>query len=373
MKLLNKTPQKNKIITYQNSSKIPIGVIENGNVSKDYLVYNENYFFKNSLNEFAFNIDGDPSIKWLAYRSKYLTNLNFKFSKAEVDEFGNLNVDSSSLNVAKKSNEKVFIYDYPWGYNYQHWFITSVSRLFLFIELRKFEPELKILIRCDENKYKFELLKILGLESSLLYFDENTEFERVYLPPFLSVTSSSVPDSVIQDYQSLSSLIDESEIPEYLKEIKRVYIARDDSLGRRPLKNRSELDALLNKYNYEKIYLENLNLYEKIYLFSNADFFIGDFSAGWGHSVLFKKKSKSILLEHDIYKNRNYYKGICHQCDSQFFVIENDLSKFRYLYIKVNKFIRRYFGKAETWADTMPWSINISKVESVLNKVDKIQ
>ncbi|HGX0587011.1 TPA: glycosyltransferase 61 family protein, partial [Escherichia coli] len=139
---------------------------------------------------------------------------------------------------------------------------------------------------------------------------------------------------------------------------RKIYIARDDSRGKRPLINRSELNALMTKRGFNVVFLEELSFYEKIALFKSADIIIGDFSSGWGHIVFCKKFTKLILLEHDIYKFQGFYKEIANSKCLDLKVVETK-NIFRLMYLKFLKLIWTLLKDVDKRANSLSWKVNI--------------
>lgn len=130
-----------------------------------------------------------------------------------------------------------------------------------------------------------EVIKLLDIDCADIVYHKNLiKYKKVYVCNFNSGSGISVNALSITYYEMLSNLVhDNNQSP------KKIYITRDDSQGKRPLKNRKEVNAILTENGFEVIKLEQLNFKEKISIFKNADVIVGDFSAGWGHIVFAKK------------------------------------------------------------------------------------
>jgi hypothetical protein len=83
------------------------------------------------------------------------------------------------------------------------------------------------------------------------------------------------------------------------KKSKRIYLRR--SGVRRSLKNTSEVDALLKKYDFEVVYGDELTLKEKSKIFSQAEIIVGPGSSGFANIIFCQKDARIISF---INKNR---------------------------------------------------------------------
>ncbi|HIF9138803.1 TPA: glycosyltransferase family 61 protein [Photobacterium damselae] len=338
-----------------------IFVMNNAIVDNDYFVFNldENKYHKYSVNEFLSNST------WCDRRIKYDSNLNFKHSDAHLLENNEILYFSSYAIPKITKDYSVFIYDYSWGGNYQHWLITSVSRLFIYFKLKEKIPDLKILHFNKSPKYKMEMLRLLGIEDDdVLYHDDVAKYNHVYIPRFNSVSGVNISTFAFSMYQKISKEVNFKYRGEFVK-YKKIYLARNDKDGKRPLKNRKKLDYLLNKKGYKKLFLEDLTLEDKIFIFSNADEIIGDFSAGWSHCVFCKPNTKMILIEHDIFKFSKFYSEIAKKANCKLYSI-NSPGLFRFTYLSLLKILWRLTKTIDKNANSLKWSVNIKKVEKLL-------
>ncbi|WP_042846700.1 glycosyltransferase family 61 protein [Providencia rettgeri] len=332
-------------------------IYKNVNVSEDYFIYNDTSYSIHSTNEYFNNVE------WLKKRIKSQRDLGFKYGKATINK--NKSVDFLPL-VEKPDylDETVFVYDYPWGHNYQHWLITAVSRLFLFKKIQKKYPQLKILLYSDSPKYKRDILRILEIdESNILELSCSANFKSVIVPEFTSVCGTYIPTRALLEYQIIAHQY--SNIPKVFPD--RIYISRQDRNGKRPLLNRSELKHILLKYDFKEIILENYSLEEKIKIFSQAKVVCGDFSAGWGHITFCGKNTKLFLIEHDIYKFSNFYKQISQNNDCNFIAI-NSSSYLKKIILSIKKLIWKISKSGDSKQNKMIWKADIKKIERTLNE-----
>ncbi|WP_281544094.1 glycosyltransferase 61 family protein [Grimontia sp. SpTr1] len=327
-------------------------------VDNDFFTYSDTdmVFFEGSTNEyFSDNV-------WISKRLKLHRDLGFPSSKCTLisDELVHY-INESPVEVCEEDNY-FFIYDYPWGENYQHWLITSLSRLALFIELKASYPNIKLLHHRDSKSFKREALLLFGIENSdIVDHSGSVRYKNIILPSFPSCCGLEVSKSALRMFNHIS----ESTPKEKNDSSHKIYLARDDSNGKRPLSNRKELDTLLKEKGFEKVYLEELSFENKVRLFSTAEVVIGDFSAGWGHVVFCKPGVKLLLLEHDIFKFDAFYRGISNSIGATFESFSSlSLTRKIYLYILKLKWINA--KTVDKSANSIPWKVDVGRLEKLL-------
>lgn len=256
-----------------------------------------------------------------------------------------------------------YVYDYSWGSNYQHWLLVSVERLFLFPLLKQRIPDLKLLVNEDVGGFKSEMFELLGIHNSdLVTVDKCVKCETLLLPSFSNKPGDYVEKKSLVQFQALKSHYD-------IVKDKFIYVARND-VGKRPMKNREELDNLLASYNYQKVFLEDMTLKEKIELFSTAEIIVGDFSAGLSHMVFSSINQKFILIEHDYFKFGEFYGGIAKNLQLEFLHVDSKLPLLVRLQILLKKLLP-FFTLDDEFLNTRQWSCNIESIKSVLTSLHK--
>ena len=364
-------PDDRYTVNLDEGLSVELDIINNAIITRDYFVYRDDKFFAKSLNEFSYSEKASCK-KWLEERAKYLPNMGFKFANAHLNNDITISYEDLEPHETAQSEEMVFVYDYPWGYNYQHWLIAAVGRLFLYKEIKKIYPDLKLLVRKGDFAFKAEMIELVNIhESDIEEFSDNTLYKNVILPDFVNITSRYISPFCYKRYQNIAAEL----VADNDNYSGKIYLARDDSQGRRPLANRAELDGMLDKEGFEKVALEKLSIREKIILFRTAKYMIGEFSAGWGHIVFFNKDVKAILIEHDVYKNRGYFERASSELGFHIQVLDSPISTYRKLRLKLILFVARFFGKSEFWIDPLPWKINVEWLKGRMSKffVEKAQ
>jgi hypothetical protein len=313
-------------------------------------------FYDFSLNEYY------SSKSWREKRLKTNKDLGFKGCSVNMVSDNEISYPFDERTQVFNENQPVFIYDYSWGFNYQHWLLTCLPRLFLFLELRKTIPNLKVLHNFGGAKFKNEVFSILGIEKvDVVHHDGLKFFSEVYIPNFNGGSGKFLSSSTFKSFQKIGG--------RYATKIslpaEKLYLIRDDSLGKRPLRNRSVLNNMLLAKGFSIIDLSTKSLEEKISLFRGAKVIVGDFSAGWGHIVFCSPGTKLVLFEHDIYKFKQFYSELCEMLSCDLDVVETH-SAWSKLTIFIKRCVWHLSGDFESAANSATWNVDIEKVKEAL-------
>ena len=251
------------------------------------------------------------------------------------------------LEINKNKNKKIieehvffFIYNFD---NYYHFLYDTLPYLYTYLELKKNNSELKLLVNYpNKNKkdfYKFNnefLEKIINL-NDLIIHNENNYYKKIYVSTSLThggYSNNPPRKEIYQIYDLIKNNINYENINQkyinfYLnlsinlnknlyKKFKKIYISRrtwinndnsnigTDYTSRRKMINEDELVNELTKYDFTEIFSENLNTDEKIYLFSNAEIIIGSIGGGMSNLLFSNNKTKSIVIATPFFLDINY-------------------------------------------------------------------
>lgn len=179
-----------------------------------------------------------------------------------------------------------------WGgtNNYYHWFVESLKKLHLIIELL---PKNTLFIVPNKLKtWQYESLEAIGINKhQLCYFKSNEfwELESLYFSPpmFWDVT----PDSYEWLQQTMYKKFDVA--PLNSKRSERIYISRSLA-NRRKIINEIEVEAVLKQYNFCKYLLEELSFRDQVTLFAKAEAVVAPHGAGLTN-LMFAQSGTSVL------------------------------------------------------------------------------
>jgi hypothetical protein len=267
------------------------------------------------------------------YNKKLISTYDEKVMSLNKDSFYDGNIfDISNDNNINNLNKNIitnpvffFIYNFD---NYYHFLYDTLPYLFTYFEIKKFIPDLKILVNYPnknmKNFYKFNnefLEKIINMEDLIIH-TQNNIYKNIYVSSSLTHGgfSNNIPrKEIFEIYKNISNKIDFNKINEKFKNLDKIYISRrtwinndssnigTDYTSRRKMINEDELvENLVNNYGFNEIFAENLNTDEKIYLFSNAKIIIGAIGGGMSNLLFSNKGTKSIILVTPYFLDINY-------------------------------------------------------------------
>ena len=190
---------------------------------------------------------------------------------------------------------------------YYHKFIDLVPRCFLLNHPEYADIEEIKLLQAEPLAEAETLLvpklipsnvHVTRLEPGRLYY-----LEKLILPTFLTQFGSGyLPSSYIEKLRSVC-------LPQRpSKRNRRIYISRAKSasgLKKRHILNEQEVFDALNKFGFERYYLEDYSLAEKIELFYDAETVVGAYGGGITH-ILFSDKVNVLELQ-IMAKMQTYY------------------------------------------------------------------
>ena len=213
-----------------------------------------------------------------------------------------------------------FIYNFD---NYYHFLYDTIGYLYVYLELKKQIPELKILVNypnpTKNEFYRFNLdilEKIINI-NDLIIVNSNIYYKNIYIST--SLTHGGLSNSPPRkELYNLYKLIKNKIVKELTIYPKRIYISRRTWINnditnigtnyttRRKMINEDELVTKLNKYGIQEIFAENLSIDEKINIFSSAELIIGSIGGGMSNLLFSNKSTKSIVLVTPDFLKINY-------------------------------------------------------------------
>jgi hypothetical protein len=198
-----------------------------------------------------------------------------------------------------------FIYNVD---NYYHFLYDTLSLLYGFFEIKKYTPNLKLLLNTSHpTKTLFapfikEFLEKLGAGDYLIANNE-TCYKELYVPTSITHGQKSNSPPSLLAYSVWNRL--ETDIVDTPK---RFYISRrswihgkKDNIGtnyteRRKCLNEDRLVDLLKKYNIQEVFTELLTTEEKIAYFKNAEIIVGVVGGGMCNILFSPSKTKALCI-----------------------------------------------------------------------------
>ncbi len=195
-----------------------------------------------------------------------------------------------------KSTE-IFTSIMHWDYanNHYHFIIDNLPRLYAILKIN--EPKINLIVPKYYNQEYLAIVKLFLDERFKLHYikpDEIWEIERYFFPSFCSNDFRClgyIPKKFIVYVKE--KLCNALILNKNISEKKRIYISRNKA--KRKLLNENKLMEILKKYNFTKIYAEDLSFKEQVNLFNSASIIIGPSGAGLTN-LIFSENSKVVEL-----------------------------------------------------------------------------
>lgn len=176
--------------------------------------------------------------------------------------------------------------------NYYHFMTECIARLYL-LQKSNFKPDFYII----SHKLKFhkEFLELFGIKkeqilpytnketllqiSQLIVPDFINNYELVYYRDFVSYKKQWLPCWIADPFRNLINAHITNQESKIQFSNKRIYISRNKSYRRKVL-NEFDVFKILEQYDISYFYLEDLTVYEQMFLFNRAQLIIGIHGAG---------------------------------------------------------------------------------------------
>ena len=279
-----------------------------------------------------------------------------------------------NLNIKKIETTPVFYFVYNCA-NYFHWIYDAVPYLYSYFKEKEKISNLKILIsppdgEIDLYPFVYETLELLGItKDDLIFLDSNTKYETMIIGSSLTHNRMSLDPP----HSNVFRIIDS--IQAKASTTKRIYISRrtwtrkksnnigTDYTSQRKCVNEDNLVGMLQKYGFEEVFCEDLNMEEKIGLFRNAEFVIGPIGGGMANVIFCKPETNVISIN-----------------SPEFFPI-NERLKYALMHTKLYMFDDTEFVDRKTLnisgdnalsisgGMNSPWKVDIDKL---INKIETI-
>lgn len=215
--------------------------------------------------------------------------------------------------------DKAYIVTSRWSNNYFHWMTDVITKIGI---LEKNYNDVNTIV-INKLNHEFQR-KSLEIFKSKFKFIESNYDTTLFVSKAYTIATSGASFQKIEYLNSLySSKTGKSDL--------NIYISREKAKKRR-IKNQNGLDELLNKYNIQKVFLEDKSFEEQINIFRNSKIIVAPHGAGLtnlsfanvGTHVIellpgFKTNNYLMFSEIAAYRNLNYYCLIDNKRNKRFF------------------------------------------------------
>ena len=180
----------------------------------------------------------------------------------------------------------------PWSNGFWHWMMEFLHKAIM-AEATGFTGQYIVLQ--EQSAFVFSSLEMLGIKQErILFYDINKTvlITRLFVPERVAVGCDAKYLFLLNRLRT--KLLNGISIQN--NNLKRIYISRKNAKNGRKIVNETGLLQLLEKYNFEAVFMEQKSLKEQIELMANADWLIGGNGAGIFHCLFMPESSFIIEL-----------------------------------------------------------------------------
>lgn len=168
--------------------------------------------------------------------------------------------------------------------NFGHWIIDAMCRLMLLPDKYHDYP---VLLPASFNiSWIIEILNYLDIKYILLEQNQKYKVEELILTSNAHPSGNFNPDIIKKLRNLFLDKLDDSNV----EKVNRVWAYREHIS--RAVGNFEQIEKILNKYNFQLVKTEKLNLVEKINLFKNTSVLAGTHSSGLVNMIFMNKGAK---------------------------------------------------------------------------------
>ena len=254
----------NKVVQIENAS-----VLFNGIVMRAFSPVKESYYQY-------------PESKWGFIKKAYEQYIVSSYSR--------------SRGFVKYSDKPLVVINQPW-FNFYHWVLESLPRLFLAKEHLKTSA---LLLPQAYAKFSFvtDTLKILAPRAEVIYHsDQNYKASKVYLPalrPFCHQYNVELLHNFSQHMLQQMGLTD-------VKPQRKIMLVRTKANARR-IQNSSVIETIATANGFEVVDMEDYSFAEQVRLMRSASHVVAQHGAGLTH-ILFMHPNARVLELHKALTN----------------------------------------------------------------------
>lgn len=194
-----------------------------------------------------------------------------------------------------------------WSHGHYHWFCDVLPRLIVVKEKLK---DYVLLLPAHSSYIRtvgLESLHILGLEPEGIEFIDGKELLHIQNLDLVSHTClpGYINDTAVKEVRDL--FFTKLDLINKPKGNRKIYISRERARFRKIL-NEREVQDLLQTFNYETVYLEDLSLIAQIKLMSDAASVVSIHGAGLTNVIFLSPRNSVLEFRRDkIYHNQCYW------------------------------------------------------------------
>jgi len=266
----------------------------------------------------------------LLYNKKDIINpYDEKIMSLNKETFYNNNIyNKDVLEISNKIfiDTSIFFLIYNFD-NYYHFLYDTLPYLYTYIQLKKKDPTLKILVNYPNKdrqtfyRFNIEFLYKLVDKNDIIIHNENNIYKNMIISTSLThggLSNNPPRKEIYEIYNILKNNINYVNVDTKYNNLKKIYVSRrtwlnkdNSNIGtdytlKRNMINETDFVEQITKYGFVEIFTENLNTDEKIYMFMNAECICGAIGGGMSNLLFSQKKTKTYIIESPYFLDINY-------------------------------------------------------------------
>jgi capsular polysaccharide biosynthesis protein len=223
--------------------------------------------------------------------------------------------------------------------NYYHWTIEHLARLRGIYDHPDLESDsVELLLRPTAPQYVKESLNILGFHSYKLYESDHKLIPKLLVPSHTFRSRNHEFGIAPSDLKWVrDKMLDDDNKSDKSYEQERIYISRKDAKNGREVTNVTELNTILDRFNFKKYVLSDLSVLDQISLFSNAEIVLGPHGAGFAN-ILYSSKTTSVIeLYGDDLSQGKFFFLLANELDLDYYNIHCQTDSDGGIYLPIEK------------------------------------
>ena len=165
-----------------------------------------------------------------------------------------------------------------------------------------------------------EFLETLEIEFKILKNSKRYVIDELLIPSYPAPSGNFNNENITK---LAKNIIDKCDInTKDIEQNKRIWISRE--AARRKVNNKSDLEQILKKYNFEDCILEELTLTEKVQLFQSAEIIAGSHGSGLTNMIFMNKKTKVVDVRDPKDNIKNAFFTLASEFDLDYYYMERE-------------------------------------------------
>jgi hypothetical protein len=225
-----------------------------------------------------------------------------------------------SLKSIQLKNDCYLLIHSKW-FNYSFWINSYLLRLIQAEELGLLD-KVKLIYpkEWDAIPYVVESLKCFNIAKEVIPLDTNLFVQNLILPETREWTNSFSPNEMTKIKNKVVPFaIKNTSLNQFSK---RIYLTRKNSRAR-SVENENELIPILEKYQFQILFFDDLSFWDQVAMLNNAECFVSIHGAGFSNMLFMKEGTAVMELVNQSYADVEYkfpFWKLANSCNLKYYV-----------------------------------------------------